>query len=78
MLFWEKVVMSFEKHIKPVLIAVGVAFLVWGLFIAVMYTFRMNSDRDWGQTQLMYDLGFIVMGVAFEILGLGFVVLGKK
>jgi len=30
MLFWEKVVMSFEKHIKPVLIAVGVAFLVWG------------------------------------------------
>jgi len=70
--------MSFEKHIKPVLIAVGVAFLVWGLFIAVMYTFRMNSDRDWGQTQLLYDLGFIVMGVAFEILGLGFVVLGKK
>ena len=70
--------MSFGKHIKPVLIAVGVAFLVWGLFIAVMYTFRMNSDRDWGQTQLLYDLGFIVMGVAFEILGLGFVVLGKK
>ena len=70
--------MSFEKHIKPVLIAVGVAFLVWRLFIAVMYTFRMNSDRDWGQTQLLYDLGFIVMGVAFEILGLGFVVLGKK
>ena len=70
--------MSFEKHIKPVLIAVGVAFLVWGLFIAVTHTFRMNSDRDWGQTQLLYDLGFIVMGVAFEILGLGFVVLGKK
>jgi len=70
--------MSFEKHIKLVLIAVGVAFLVWGLLIAVMYTFRMNSDRDWGQTQLLYDLGFIVMGVAFEILGLGFVVLGKK
>ena len=70
--------MSFEKHIEPVLIAVGVAFLVWGLFIAVMYTFRMNSDRDWGQTELLYDLGFIVMGVAFEILGLGFVVLGKK
>ena len=70
--------MSFERQIKYALLALGVAFLVWGLVIAVIYAFQMNSDREWGERYLLYDLGFIVMGVAFELSGLGLVVLGKK
>jgi len=69
---------SFERQIKYVLLGLGVAFLVWGLFIVVRYAFQMNSDRDWGESRLLYDLGFIIMGVAFELLGLGLIVLGKK
>ena len=46
-------------------------FLVFGLFVAGNYVFRMNVDRDWGSSMLLYDLGFVVFGV-------GLIVLGKK
>lgn len=42
------------------------------------YAFRMNYDINWGEKYLLYDLGFMVVGVAFELLGLGLIVLGKK
>jgi len=38
----------------------------------------MNIDQDWGASQLLYDLGFIALGVAFELFGLGLIMLGKK
>ncbi|MDH5787479.1 MAG: hypothetical protein OEZ40_04215 [Candidatus Bathyarchaeota archaeon] len=58
--------------------AIGIVFLVFGLFIALNYAFRMNIDQDWGASQLLYDLGFIALGVAFELFGLGLIMLGKK
>jgi len=73
-----EIVMSVQRQIKFVLLALGVALLIWGLFIAVRYTFQMNSDREWGERYLLYDLGFIAMGVAFELLGLGLIVISKK
>lgn len=70
--------MSFSKQIKNLLLALGISFLVFGLFISVNYAFRMNYDINWGEKYLLYDLGFMVFGVAFELLGLGLIVLGKK
>lgn len=65
-------------QIRYILLALGVVFLVFGLFIVLNYTFRMNVDRDWGISMLTYDLGFIGMGIAIELLGLGLVMLGRK
>jgi len=70
--------MSFGKQIRYLLLALGLIFLVFGLFIAVNYAFRLNSDSGWGEKYLLYDLGFIALGIVFELLGLGFVMLGKE
>ncbi len=77
-MFRQEIAVSLERKIRYCLLALGVAFLVWGVFIAVEYTFRMNSDRGWGEGLLLYDLGFIGLGVAIELLGLGLIVLGRK
>lgn len=74
----ERIVMSFSKQIKYLLLALGISFLVFGLFISVNYAFRMNNDINWSEKYLLYDLGFMLFGVAFELLGLGLIVLGKK
>jgi branched-subunit amino acid permease len=70
--------MSAESSVKYLLLAIGIAILVFGFFVAANYVFRMNSDRDWGTNVLLYDLGFVAFGVSLELLGLGLIVLGKK
>ncbi len=61
--------------IKSTLLALGMVFLVFGFFISANYAFRLNTDRDWGETQILYDLGF--KGLAFELLGLGLILIGN-
>lgn len=75
---FEVIHVSLGRQVKHALLVLGVAFLVWSLFVAVRYVFQMNYDIEWGERHLLYDLGFIVMGVAFELLGLGLIALGKK
>jgi len=62
--------------VKFALLVLGTVFLVFGLFISANYAFRLNSDRD-SMNQILYDLGFIGLGVAFELLGLGTVFLAN-
>ena len=63
--------------VKFALLVLGMVFLVFGFFVSANYAFRLNSDRDWGQSQILYDLGFIGLGLAFELLGLGSILLGN-
>jgi len=70
--------MSSGKQIKHLLLALGLIFLVFGLFVAVNYAFRLNSDSQWGEKYLLYDLGFIALGIVFELLGLGLIMLGRE
>jgi len=62
---------------KFVLLVLGMVFLVFGFLVSANYAFRLNSDRDWGQSQILCDLGFIGLGIASELLGLGLILLGK-
>ncbi|NWG11173.1 hypothetical protein HXY33_05425 [Candidatus Bathyarchaeota archaeon] len=66
--------MNVVKFALPVL---GIVFLVFGLFVSANYAFRLNSDRDWGERQILYDLGFIGLGLAFELVGLGLILVGN-
>ena len=70
--------MSAKSSVKYLLLAIGSAILVFGFFVAANYAFRMNGDRDGGTNALLYDLGFVAFGVSLELLGLGFIALGKK
>ncbi len=72
------IAMSSSKQIKQLLLVLGFVFLVFGLFVAVNYAFRLNSDIGWGEKYLLYDLGFIALGIVFELLGLGLIMLGKE
>ena len=65
------------KEIKFALLVLGMIFLVFGLLISANYAFRLNSDMDWGASQILYDLGFIGLGLAFELLGLGLIFVGN-
>jgi hypothetical protein len=51
---------------------------VLGPFITINYASRLNSDSSWDERYLLYDLGFIALGIAFELLGLGLIMLGKE
>jgi hypothetical protein len=70
--------MSFGRQFKQLLLVLGAVFLVFELFIAISYASRLNSDVSWGERYLLYDLGFIALGIVFELLGLGLIVLGKE
>jgi hypothetical protein len=63
--------------VKSVLLVLSMVLLVFGFFISANYAFRLNGDRDWGESQILYDLGFIGLGLAFELLGLGLILLGN-
>jgi len=63
--------------VKFALLVLGMVFLVFGFFVSANYAFRLNSDRDWGQSQILYDLGFIGLGLASELLGLGLILFGN-
>jgi len=63
--------------VKFALLVLGMVFLVFGFFVSANYAFRLNSDRGWGQIQILYDLGFIGLGLAFELLGLGLILFGN-
>ncbi len=76
-MFWGFLV-NLGKELRNILVGLGFAFIIWGLFIVVNYAFRMNSDLSWGERYLLYDLGFIVMGISFELLGSVLVLLGRK
>jgi hypothetical protein len=65
------------KEIKFALLVLGMIFLVFGLLVSADYAFRLNRDIDWGAPQILYDLGFIGLGLAFELLGLGIIVVGN-
>jgi len=62
---------------KFALLILGMVFLVFGFLVSANYAFRLNSDRDWGQSQILYDLGFIGLGLASELLGLGLTLLSN-
>jgi hypothetical protein len=70
--------MSSGRQFKQLLLVLGAVFLVFGLFIAINYASRLNSDLSWGERYLLCDLGFIALGIVFELLGLGLIVLGKE
>ncbi len=70
--------LGFVSSLRFASVAVGVAFVVFGLFVAGNYVFRMNVDRNWGSSMLLYDLGFVMFGVALELFGVGLIVLGKR
>jgi len=63
--------------IRTALLIIGSAFLVFGLFVSTNCAFRLNSDRNWGESLLLYDLGFIGLGLSIEFFGLGLILLGK-
>lgn len=69
--------MNSKNPMKYSLPALGAALPVFGLFISANYAFRMNGDRDWGTNSLLYDVGFIVLGIAFQLFGLGLITLSK-
>lgn len=69
--------MSLKNQVKHLFSALGIVILAFGFFVSANYAFRMNGDRDWGTNSLLFDLGFIAFGIAFQLLGLGLITLGK-
>jgi len=61
---------------RLLVVALGVAFLVFGLIVVISYVPR--SSVEWSETGLLTNLAFIGFGLAVELLGLGLIMLGKK
>lgn len=70
--------MSSRSPIRQILFTIGLAFLVFGLFIVVTYVSKLNADADWGERHLLVDLGFIAFGITLELFGMGIIVLGNE
>jgi hypothetical protein len=61
---------------KFALLVLGMVFLVFGFFVSANYAFRLNSEMNY-QNIILIDLGFIGLGLASELLGLGLILLGN-
>ena len=62
------------KQLQKVVI-LGIVLLILGLFLAIRYAFLCHDDIDIHQ---LSDLGFVIVGVSIQLLGLGLIIIGKK
>jgi hypothetical protein len=62
------------KQLSRIAIA-GLVLIVIGLLIAVFYAYGLNYETD---TLRERDLGYIIVGVSTQLLGLGLIAIGKK
>jgi len=67
--------MSADKP-RVFLRAVGLAVLIWGLIIVIYYVPQATAYSS--ESHLLYNLSFMCLGIAFELLGLGLLILGRK
>lgn len=68
--------MGYEKA-RGFVTAVGIAFILWGLIVVISYAAGMELNGDATSTN-QYHMGMSILGVAFQLLGIGFVSLAKK
>ncbi|RLI45358.1 hypothetical protein DRO69_05490 [Candidatus Bathyarchaeota archaeon] len=68
--------MSYEKA-RGFVTALGVAFILWGLIVVINYAFGMGTSGDASAVN-QYHMGMIILGIAFQLLGIGFVLVAKK
>jgi len=67
--------MTFEKA-RGFVTALGFAFILWGLIIVINFAFAMENSRT--ASAFYQYIGMIILGIAFQLLGIGFVLLAKK
>jgi hypothetical protein len=53
----------------------GLVLVFLGLLLAMYYAFALNSELDIYRER---DLGFIIVGVSIQLLGIGLIAIGKK
>jgi len=68
--------MGYEKA-RGFVTALGFAFILWGLIVAINFAVVMETSGDASAVN-QYRMGMLILGVAFQLLGIGFVLLAKK
>jgi hypothetical protein len=53
----------------------GLVLVFLGLLLAIYYAFALNNEIDIYRER---DLGFIIVGVSIQLLGIGLIAIGKK
>jgi hypothetical protein len=72
----EEYLMSYEKA-RGIVTALGFAFILWGLIVAINFAFVMETSGSASAVN-QYNLGMLILGIAFQLLGIGFVLFAKK
>jgi hypothetical protein len=57
------------------IIILGLVLVFLGLLLAIYYAFALNNELDIYRER---DLGFIIVGVSIQLLGIGLIAIGKK
>lgn len=71
----EECIMGYEKA-RGFVTALGFAFILWGLIVVINFAFEMETSRT---ASVFYQcIGMVILGIAFQLLGIGFVLLAKK
>jgi len=60
---------------QPQPVVLGMVLLVLGLFVTIGTALIFRGDIDIYQVG---DLGFVIVGVSIQLLGLGLIIIGKK
>jgi hypothetical protein len=71
----EEYLMNYEKA-RGIVTALGFAFILWGLIVAINFAFVETSGDASAFNQ--YKMGMLILGIAFQLLGIGFVLFAKK